>query len=117
MMIMGGRVESGPESNSYDLLASVTRSLLPLLERNGIATAEEVAIDTLADRLRQEATANECVTFFPSLMALGYGCRNLNRRFWLRDANNTGCRGSQRRDRLGSGALFFRSPRYVRFSR
>jgi hypothetical protein len=34
------------------------------LERNGIATSEEVAIDTFADRLREEATANECVTFF-----------------------------------------------------
>lgn len=67
-MIMGGRVESGPDSISYDLLASVIRSLLPLLERNGIATAEQVAIDTLASRLRQEATANECVTFFPSLI-------------------------------------------------
>jgi ubiquinone/menaquinone biosynthesis C-methylase UbiE len=67
-MIMGGRVESGQDSNSYDLLASVVRSLLPLLERYGIATAEEVAIDTLADRLRQEAVVNECVTFFPSLV-------------------------------------------------
>ena len=67
-MIMGGRVESGSDSKSYDLLASIIRSLLPLLERDGIATAEEVAIDTLADRLRQEAIANECVTFFPSLV-------------------------------------------------
>jgi hypothetical protein len=38
------------------------------LERNGAATVEEVAIDTLADRLRQDAVANESVTFAPRLV-------------------------------------------------
>jgi len=67
-MIMAVRVESGPNSYTYAHLAGVIRSMLPLLERTGLATAEEVTIDTLADRLRQEAIANECVTFSPHLV-------------------------------------------------
>jgi hypothetical protein len=42
---------------------AAVRSLLPLFERAGIAAAEEVAIDTLADRRRDGAIATECVTF------------------------------------------------------
>jgi hypothetical protein len=49
-------------------MAQIVRSLLPLLERNGIATVEEVAIDTLAERMRQDAVANESVTFVPRLV-------------------------------------------------
>jgi hypothetical protein len=67
-MIAVSRVESGPNSYAYAHLAGIVRSLLPVLERAGIATIEEVAIDTLADRLRQEAIANECVTFAPRLV-------------------------------------------------
>jgi hypothetical protein len=63
MMTAAQLVESGPDSRIYPMLAGIVRSLLPILEREGIVTAAEVAIDTLADRLRHEATANECVTF------------------------------------------------------
>ncbi len=51
--IIGG----GPDFAGYGYLAGVIRSILPLIERFGIATAEEVDIDTLADRLRDEAVA------------------------------------------------------------
>ena len=67
-MIMAARAESGPDSYTYAHLAGVIRSMLPLLERTGLATAEEVAIDTLAARLQQEAIASECVTFSPALV-------------------------------------------------
>jgi SAM-dependent methyltransferase len=67
-MIAASRVESGPDSEAYVSMAQIVRSLLPLLERNGAATVEEVAIDTLADRLRQDAVANESVTFAPRLV-------------------------------------------------
>jgi hypothetical protein len=67
-MIALSRVESGPDSYAYAYLTGVLRSLLPLLERTGIASAHEVAIDTLADRLRQDATANESVTFLPRMV-------------------------------------------------
>jgi len=39
-----------------------------LVERVGLASAQEVAIDTLADRLRQDAIANESVTFLPRMV-------------------------------------------------
>jgi ubiquinone/menaquinone biosynthesis C-methylase UbiE len=67
-MIAAQRVESGPDSYTYIHIAEFARSMLPLLERAGIATAAEVAIETLADRLRQEAIASESVTFGPRLV-------------------------------------------------
>jgi len=48
--IIGG----GPDFAGYAYLAGVFRSILPLMERFGIATPEEVDIDRLADRLREE---------------------------------------------------------------
>jgi SAM-dependent methyltransferase len=54
-MIASGRVESGPDSQAYDYVVRVLRSLLPELQRAGLATADEVAIETLVDRLRQDA--------------------------------------------------------------
>jgi 2-polyprenyl-3-methyl-5-hydroxy-6-metoxy-1,4-benzoquinol methylase len=67
-MIAASRVESGPDSQVYASMAQIVQSLLPLLERTGAATIEEVAIDTLADRLRQDAVKNESVTFPPRLV-------------------------------------------------
>ena len=41
----------------YEFLANSIRSILPLMEKYGIATAEEVEVDTLAERLRAEVVA------------------------------------------------------------
>jgi ubiquinone/menaquinone biosynthesis C-methylase UbiE len=68
-MIAASRVESGPLSPAYDYVTRVLRSLLPLVEQAGIASSAEIAIDTLADRLRQNAIANECVTFLPRMVS------------------------------------------------
>lgn len=46
-------LEGGADSPAWDLLAATVRSLLPMMERLGIATAAEIGSDTLADRLRQ----------------------------------------------------------------
>ena len=43
----------------YPYIAHSFRSLLPLLEEFGIATAEEVAVDTLGARVRQEVVASQ----------------------------------------------------------
>jgi SAM-dependent methyltransferase len=67
-MIAASRVESGPDSKVYAILAQIVQSLLPLVERTGAATVEEAAIGTLADRLREDAVANESVTFWPRLV-------------------------------------------------
>ena len=55
------RPVAGADSAGYAVLANVTRSLLPAIEKYGIATAAEVDIDTLADRLRDATVAaNAC---------------------------------------------------------
>jgi len=67
-MIAAQRVESGPDTYIYAGAADLVRSLLPLLEPTGIASIEEVAIETLAERLRRDATAKESVTFSQRLV-------------------------------------------------
>lgn len=47
-------ISAGPDWDGYEQLALVTRTLLPFMQKVGLATAAEVDIDTLADRLRAE---------------------------------------------------------------
>jgi hypothetical protein len=48
---------AGPEWANYDWPAETIRSLLPLILKFGLTTAEEIDIDTLAERIRNEALA------------------------------------------------------------
>jgi SAM-dependent methyltransferase len=64
-MILHGRVEHGPDSPLYDLVAQNTRAMLPLIQRSGVASAEEVDVDTLAERMRAEATALDATLVTP----------------------------------------------------
>lgn len=63
-----GRVEGGPQSPVYDYVAGVLHSLLPMAERLGVATAAEVEIDTLAERLRKEAVEHDACIMLPPLV-------------------------------------------------
>jgi SAM-dependent methyltransferase len=47
-------IGGGPDFSGYSYLANVIRSILPLMERFGVATAGEVGIGTLANRLRDD---------------------------------------------------------------
>lgn len=67
-MIAASRVECGPAAQGYEYLTGVMRSLLPLIERSGIASAEQVGIDTLAQRLREDAVSHERVMFPPRVV-------------------------------------------------
>jgi ubiquinone/menaquinone biosynthesis C-methylase UbiE len=58
-------VHCGPEATGYEEAAQVLHSLLPTLERNRVATAAEIEIDTLANRLREDAIARHAVMFAP----------------------------------------------------
>ena len=49
----------------YQFMEDAFRSILPLLERFGIATAEEVDLDTLAQRLRAEVVASKRPLMLP----------------------------------------------------
>ena len=49
----------------YRYMVTIFQSLLPLLEKYGLATAEQVDLDTLAARLRQETLASKRPFFLP----------------------------------------------------
>lgn len=67
-MIACARVESGPTSPAYDAAVGVLRSLLPIIERAGLATEAEIDIDTLSNRLREDVIAGERLMFLPRLV-------------------------------------------------
>jgi len=64
-----GTMGAGPDWLWYDYAAETVRSLLPLILKFGIATAEEVAIDTLAERLRAEALSQRAVVRGPDVVS------------------------------------------------
>jgi SAM-dependent methyltransferase len=66
--LQGARVESGPDSPLYAWVAQTARTLLPLMEGIGVATAAEVAVDTLAVRLREEVVAADATVVPPPLI-------------------------------------------------
>ena len=49
----------------YRYMATIFQSLLPLLEKYGLATAEQVGAETLAARIRQEVIASKRPFFLP----------------------------------------------------
>jgi len=59
----------GPDPGPYEWSAETLRSMLPMTEKLGIATADEVGIDTLAERLRTETLAANAVVKFPDLIS------------------------------------------------
>lgn len=67
-MLAMQRVERGPDSPIYDWVTQVTRAVLPLMQQVGVATAEEVQVDTLAERMRREAVEKGCTLATPPLI-------------------------------------------------
>ncbi|GAA4171239.1 methyltransferase domain-containing protein [Phytohabitans flavus] len=55
--LLGARVEGGPDSLVYAELVATTRDLLGDMERTGVAAPDEVAVETLAARLREEVVS------------------------------------------------------------
>ena len=49
----------------YRYMATIFQSLLPLLEKYGLATAAQVDVDTLASRIRQEVLVSKRPFFLP----------------------------------------------------
>lgn len=67
-MLAMQRVERGPNSPIYEWTTQITRSLLPLMQQTGVATPEEVQVDTLAERMRREAVEKDCTLMTPPLI-------------------------------------------------
>jgi 2-polyprenyl-3-methyl-5-hydroxy-6-metoxy-1,4-benzoquinol methylase len=67
-LIMGARVEGSSDSLGYQIVAQVVKSLLPVMEKLGIANEKEVQIETLAQRLRDEVISRGAVIVLPPLV-------------------------------------------------
>jgi len=59
-------VAGGERTQLYELLVETLRSLQPLAEKLGVATPEEMQLDSLAQRLRAEVVAGGGVIHMPS---------------------------------------------------
>jgi ubiquinone/menaquinone biosynthesis C-methylase UbiE len=64
-MLQLARVEYGPDSQAYAWIEQLTRTLLPIIQQTGIATADEIGLDNLAARMRDEAVAKKAVLVLP----------------------------------------------------
>ncbi|WP_158616300.1 MULTISPECIES: class I SAM-dependent methyltransferase [Corallococcus] len=72
--VVGGRLGVTPDAETTHALVETVRTLLPHMERLGVALAMEVDIDTLAARLTAELRASQGV-LVPSLMVGVWGHR------------------------------------------
>jgi hypothetical protein len=61
-------VGGGPAWPGYAYVAATVRSLLPFLELAGAVSAEEVDVDTLEDRLRDEVVGQDGVQLLPAVV-------------------------------------------------
>lgn len=62
------RITTSKDQAGIDFLVESVRSLLPAMEKLGIASSDDVAVDTLRDRLlRESASGHHCV-FYPRLV-------------------------------------------------
>lgn len=59
------QIARGPTSPGYEQMVQVLRSLLPVIERSGIANTAEIGIDTLAERLRADGLRMTAWFFCP----------------------------------------------------
>lgn len=51
-------ISSGVNQVGYDIMAETIRAILPILLSLKVATEEEIGVETLAERLRQEVTSS-----------------------------------------------------------
>ena len=68
LMRMDAVIGGGPDCPAYDLVAEVTRSLLPVMEKLKMTTGKEVDISSLAQRIRDEVVAAKGVVLSPGLI-------------------------------------------------
>lgn len=64
-MIAHARIGTAADPGSFHQIAGISRTLLPVMEKKGIATAAEVDVDTLAARLQRAAQAADATVVSP----------------------------------------------------
>jgi SAM-dependent methyltransferase len=60
---------AGPDWFGYEWRAETVRIFMPLIKQFGIATEEDIGIETLADRLREETVSRRGVARGPALIS------------------------------------------------
>lgn len=61
-------IGGGPDFAGYRAVAEVVRSIMPMIERFGVATTADIDIETLADRLRDESVAGDGTMTIPPMI-------------------------------------------------
>jgi hypothetical protein len=80
MGMIGIQPHFGPGDPAYVVeLAGVIRTSAPLMERTGVATAEEIGVETFAQRVRDELQTHSAVGAYPILPSRRVG----NNRRWV----------------------------------
>jgi SAM-dependent methyltransferase len=64
----GTRIEIGADAEAYDLVTGITRTLHPVIVATGVASAAEIGLDTLTERLRVEAVGLDATVVAPLLV-------------------------------------------------
>ncbi|HEU4590449.1 MAG TPA: methyltransferase domain-containing protein [Steroidobacteraceae bacterium] len=67
-LIARTRLEAAPALECTRYTSATIRSLLPVMEQLGVARAEEVQVDTLAERMQQALTAANATMIMPSMI-------------------------------------------------
>lgn len=68
--MLGIQPHFGPDDPAgVALLAGIIRTAAPLIERTGVATAEEIGVETFAQRLRDELQRSSAVWAHPTLFS------------------------------------------------
>ena len=65
---MDAPVGGGPDWPGYGLVVETMRSLLPAIEATGATTADELGLDTLEERLRDEVVSTNGIQFLPTVI-------------------------------------------------
>jgi len=68
-MRLDSHVGGGPDAIAYAWMAESIRSMLPLITGLGVATEEEIDVDTLADRLGDATVAGDAVAKAPDMVS------------------------------------------------
>jgi hypothetical protein len=91
--MIGFQPHFGPQDpDGPAILAGIVRVVLPLMERTGVATAQEVGIETFQRRLTDELVGNGAVFAHPIL--LSNGARRVSLKAAATDHRCNRCHGS-----------------------
>ncbi len=76
-IIREGLIETGPNSLAYEWLSLGVRAIMPLIIKLGLATEKNIDIETLTDRLRDEAVQARAF-FVPMYLVGAFGRTKVN---------------------------------------